>query len=79
VLLAVPMIKAVESVEADSLTADDTIEAFEPRTATTTPSPRGRCRGPTQSSAWPHAETPRAVARYCNLAGFRRGTTESRA
>jgi hypothetical protein len=58
VMLAVPMIKAVESVEADIFTAGDTIEAFEPRTATTRPSPRGLCRGSTQQYAWRHAETP---------------------
>jgi hypothetical protein len=59
VMLAVPIIKAVEYVEADSFTPDDSIEAFEPRIATTRPSPRGLCRGSTQLYAWQHAETHR--------------------
>ena len=57
VMLAVPMINAVESVEADSFTTGDAIETLEPGTATTRPLPRGLCRGSTQSHAWRHAET----------------------
>ena len=58
VMLAMPMIKAGESVGADSFTAGDTIEVVEPRTATTRPLPRGLCRGSTQPYVWRHAETP---------------------
>ncbi len=60
VMLAVPVIGAVQSVDVDSLTAGDAIEVSELGTATTGPSPRGLYRGSTQSRASRHAETPRA-------------------
>ena len=63
VLLAVPTIKAVKSVGADSFTAGGTVETFEPGTARRRPSRRGLCRGSTQSCEWRHAETPRARPR----------------